>query len=64
MKPLKIIYNVLREISKNASTPSGIDSEVVDALIQLGLVERPWDYNLTEDGYTLLKYLENKFNNY
>lgn len=61
MKPLKIIYVVLKRISADGSMPDGIDIEVVTALIQLGLVERPWDYNLTDDGWTLLKDLESKF---
>jgi len=64
MTPLKIIYNTLICISKNGTRPDGIDDEVVNALIQLGLVEQPWDYKLTKDGDELLYYLKNKFSNY
>ena len=64
MKPLKIIYNVLLQITKDKTVPTGIDKEVIDSLIQLQLVKSPWDYELTEDGYKLCKMLENIYNQY
>jgi predicted transcriptional regulator len=64
MKPLKIIYNVLLQISRDKNIPTGIDKEVIDALITLNLVNYPWDYELTEDGHQFLKMLENIYVKY
>jgi len=61
MKPLKLIYNVLKQISSDKTTPTGIDDEFINALIQLDLIKHPWDYELTEDGLKLFHILQNIF---
>lgn len=56
----KVLYNVLRQISRRESTTAAPDRDYVKALITIGMVRDGWDMELSELGASIMNKLEDK----
>jgi gamma-glutamylcyclotransferase (GGCT)/AIG2-like uncharacterized protein YtfP len=58
----KVLYNVLRQVSRNESITAAPDDEYVKALEVIGIIDKGWDRKLTDLGNGIFKYLDDKLN--
>ncbi len=56
----KVLYNVLRQVSRNESITAAPDDEYVKALEVIGIIDKGWDRKLTDLGNGIFQYLKNK----